>query len=159
MMVGAAGGAVVAEAVDVQGLIAVTKAYDVILGEPRGAVERCTRGPGSPVVVVTDDAALAQSATALADVMAVVLKPVRPAQLAVVVPLAVSRFRDLRTLQQKLADRKLIERAKGQLMARCGLTEEEAYRSLRRAAMNARRPIAAIARDVVDPASPQPQRA
>ena len=42
--------------------------------------------------------------------------------------------------------RKVIERAKGTLMARLGLTEDEAFRRLRRAAMDSRKPMVEIAR-------------
>src|SRR6266581_3988278 len=40
----------------------------------------------------------------------------------------------------------VIERAKGSLMARFGLTEDEAFRRLRRAAMDNRKPMVEIAR-------------
>ena len=43
-------------------------------------------------------------------------------------------------------ERKVIERAKGALMARFGLTEDEAFRRLRRAAMDNRRPMVDIAK-------------
>ena len=43
-------------------------------------------------------------------------------------------------------ERELFERAKGSLMMRLGLTEDEAFRRLRRAAMDSRRPMADIAR-------------
>ena len=39
-----------------------------------------------------------------------------------------------------------IERAKGALMARFGLTEDEAFKRLRRAAMDSRRPMVDVAR-------------
>src|SRR2546425_238191 len=40
----------------------------------------------------------------------------------------------------------LIKRAKGSLMARFGLTEEDAFRRLRRAAMDSRKPMVEIAK-------------
>jgi response regulator NasT len=45
-----------------------------------------------------------------------------------------------------LEDRKVIERAKGRLMARYHLSEDEAFHRLRRAAMDSRRPMVEIAR-------------
>lgn len=60
-----------------------------------------------------------------------------------VVDLAVARFteldglrRELRTARKKLAERKVIEKAKGLLMQRSGLDEDTAYRSLRKLAMD-----------------------
>jgi AmiR/NasT family two-component response regulator len=54
-------------------------------------------------------------------------------------------------LRQALADRKVIERAKGLLMAREGegMTEDEAFRRLRRSSMDTQRPLADTARAVL----------
>jgi two-component system, response regulator PdtaR len=79
-------------------------------------------------------------------VMGFLLKPLRPAEVAPVLDLALARFEDNRQLRQSLEGRKVIERAKGTLMARLGLTEDEAFRRLRRAAMDSRRPMVDIAR-------------
>ena len=102
---------------------------------------------GYPVVLFTShtDAALIARAQA-AGVMAYLLKPLRPAELAPALDLAVARFREARDLRQSLEDRKVIERAKGRLMEREALTEEAAFRRLRRAAMDSRRSLAEIAR-------------
>ena len=51
--------------------------------------------------------------------------------------------------QERLADRRDIERAKGVVAARLGLGEEESYRWLRQMAMDARRPLAVVAREVL----------
>ncbi len=40
----------------------------------------------------------------------------------------------------------MIERAKGTLMTRFGLTEDEAFKRLRRAAMDSRKPMVEVAR-------------
>ena len=79
-------------------------------------------------------------------VMSYLLKPLRSAELAPVLDLAVARFGETRALRRSLEERKVIERAKGRLMARYQLTEDEAFRRLRRAAMDSRRPIVEIAR-------------
>jgi AmiR/NasT family two-component response regulator len=84
-----------------------------------------------------------------AGVMAYLLKPLRPAELAPALDLAVARFREARELRQSLEDRKVIERAKGRLMERHALTEEQAFQRLRRAAMDSRRPMVEIARAVL----------
>ena len=78
--------------------------------------------------------------------MAYLLKPLRPAELAPALDVAIARFRENRQLRQTLEGRKVIERAKGSLMARFGLTEDEAFRRLRRAAMDNRKPMVEIAR-------------
>jgi response regulator NasT len=100
-----------------------------------------------PVVLLTShtEEALVERARE-AGVMGFLLKPLRPAELAPALDLAIARFNDTRALRQTLEGRKVIERAKGTLMARFNLTEEEAFRRLRRAAMDSRRPMVDIAR-------------
>jgi len=100
-----------------------------------------------PVVLFTShtDAALVERARA-AGVMGYLLKPLRPAELAPALDLAIARFAETRQLKQTLEGRKVIERAKGTLMARLGLTEDEAFKRLRRAAMDSRKPMVEVAR-------------
>jgi hypothetical protein len=57
-------------------------------------------------------------------------------------------------LRQKLADRKIMERAKGIIQARAGLTEEQAYLELRRMSRQSRATMAETASRIVD----QPSR-
>ena len=78
--------------------------------------------------------------------MSYLLSRLRPAELAPVLDLAVARFGETRDLRRSLEERKIIERAKGRLMARYQLSEDEAFRRLRRAAMDSRRPMVDIAR-------------
>jgi response regulator NasT len=82
-------------------------------------------------------------------VIACLIEPVRAVQLASTLDLAIARYREVQALRRALADRKVIERAKGLLMARKGLTEEEAFRLLRRSAMDTQRPLADAARTVL----------
>lgn len=96
-----------------------------------------------------DPALMARAVTA--GVMAFLLKPLRPAQLAPTLDLAVARFREVLGLRRALAERKVIERAKGRLMARDGLTEEEAFRRIRSAAMDSRRPMVDVAAQILAP--------
>jgi two-component system, response regulator PdtaR len=100
-----------------------------------------------PVVLFTShtDESLVERARA-AGVMGYLLKPLRPAELAPALDLAIARFAETRQLKQTLEGRKVIERAKGALMARFGLTEDEAFKRLRRAAMDSRRPMVDVAR-------------
>jgi response regulator NasT len=70
-------------------------------------------------------------------VLAYLVKPIKQADLEVVIGLAMQRFDQFQTLRkeagelrQALADRKVIERAKGILMKRAGLDEDVAFRRL-----------------------------
>jgi len=103
-----------------------------------------------PVVLVTShtDDALIERARA-AGVMAYLLKPLRPAELAPALDLAIARWDETQTLRTRLEERKVIERAKGTMMQRHGLTEDEAFKRLRRTAMDTRRPMVEIARAVL----------
>jgi response regulator NasT len=114
---------------------------------------------GYPVVLHSappGEALVARAAAA--GVMAWLLKPLRLPEVLPTVELAVARFRDAWALRRRLEERKLIERAKGLLMARHGLGEGEAFRRLRRAAMDSRRPMAEVARALLvsDPAGQGP---
>jgi two-component system, response regulator PdtaR len=154
--VAAAGGEVSGEATHAgEALALVTSARpDVALfavGLPDGdgvaAAAGVTTATGCPVVLFTShtrDELVARARAA--GVMAYLLKPLRAAELAPALDLAVARFAETRQLRQTLEERKAIERAKGRLMDRLGLSEEEAFRRLRRAAMNSRRPMVEIAR-------------
>ncbi len=81
--------------------------------------------------------------------MAYLLKPLRPAELAPALDLAIARWQEARTLRVRLEERKVIERAKGAMMQRHGLSEDEAFQRLRRTAMDTRRPMIEIARAVL----------
>jgi response regulator NasT len=73
-----------------------------------------------------------------------------------VLEVAMSRFQlmqklrtDLIKAQADLAARKTIDRAKGLLMKERGLDEAEAYRTLRKLAMDTGRPLGAVAADLL----------
>jgi response regulator NasT len=102
---------------------------------------------GTPVVLFSShtDASLVERARE-AGVMAFLLKPLRQAELAPALDLAIARFAEAKQLRDTLEGRKVIERAKGALMTRYQLSEEEAFRRLRRAAMDSRRPMVEIAK-------------
>jgi response regulator NasT len=53
-------------------------------------------------------------------------------------------------LEQKLADRKLIEKAKGLLMEKFKMTEDQAYKHIKQKAMNASKTIAQISQGIVN---------
>jgi response regulator NasT len=152
----AAGGEVVGEAArcaDAPALIGRAGPHVAVfaVGLPDGdgvdAAAQVSATEGCPVVLFTSHTgeALIERARA-AGVMAYLLKPLREAELAPALDLAIARFRETRKLRQSLEDRKVIDRAKGRIMARFALTEEEAYRRLRRAAMDSRQPMVHVAR-------------
>lgn len=87
-----------------------------------------------------------------AGVFGYLTKPFRDTDLAPAIRTACARHDDAvalreeaETLAEALATRKAIERAKGLLMAREGLSEDEAYRRLRRASQESGRPMRVIA--------------
>jgi two-component system, response regulator PdtaR len=96
------------------------------------AAETINRGCPAPVVLVSahDDPEFLRRAEAAGPVMAYLLKPVRAPDVAAAVCLAVARFAERQQALRALEERKLVERAKGALMKRLGVDEDEAYRRL-----------------------------
>jgi response regulator NasT len=89
-------------------------------------------------------------------VSAYVVDGVAPERIQPVVDVAIARFREFQALRReleqtktKLAERKLIDRAKGILMDRRGMREDEAYAALRKLAMDKNKRIADIAEAVI----------
>jgi two-component system, response regulator / RNA-binding antiterminator len=110
-----------------------------------------------PVAMFVDrsDTTMMQAAVD-AGISAYVVDGLRAERIKSILDIAILRFnafarlqRELSEARGELADRKLIERAKGILMNLKGLSEEEAYKQLRRKAMNEKRKIADIARAIV----------
>ena len=90
-------------------------------------------------------------------VLAYLVKPIEPHQIAPALLIARARFEELRglseenaSLRQTLQNRKIIERAKGVLMKRHRWTEAEAFRRLQRGAMNRRTTMVELAQDVLN---------
>jgi response regulator NasT len=126
------------------------------MGLPDGdgvEVARRVMAAGCPVVLHTSHAAPEVSARAAeAGVVGFLVKPLRAEELGPTLDLAVSRFREREALRQEneslrrtLEARKLIERAKGVLMQRLGLSEPEAFRKIQKTAMDTRRPMTEVA--------------
>ncbi len=91
-----------------------------------------------------------------AGVGAYVVDGLRKERIKAVLDMAVSRFNAFSKLRDELDraraaldERKLVDRAKGILMAGKGMSEEAAYALLRKAAMNENRRIAEVAQSVV----------
>jgi response regulator NasT len=91
-----------------------------------------------------------------AGVTAYVVDGLTPARMAPILQVALARFeqqahvrRQLSEVQQQLADRKLIDRAKGLLVEKRGMSEAEAYASMRQLAMRQGQKLVEIARQII----------
>lgn len=91
-----------------------------------------------------------------AGVTAYVVDGLAPERLASIVQVALARFeqqlhirRRLDDVQQQLLDRKLIDRAKGLLMEKRGMSESEAYAALRQQAMRQGAKLVDVARQII----------
>lgn len=92
-----------------------------------------------------------------AGAMAYLVKPFVKRDLLPAIELAMSRFAELKALEaevtsltERLASRKVIDRAKGLLMTQQGLSEPEAFRWLQRTAMDRRASMRSVAQAVID---------
>jgi response regulator NasT len=133
---------------------------DVKMPEMDGitAAEKIAKAHGSPVVLLT-----AFSQTELverardAGVMAYVVKPFTPADLLPAVEIAISRHQQIGALEAEIADlqerfetRKLVDRAKGLLQTKMGLTEPEAFRWIQKTSMDRRLTMREVAEAVIN---------
>lgn len=115
-----------------------------------------------PAIVVTWQRSLELVQRSLEDhVMAYLLEPVKPEEIVPTIFLVTRRFEQLKeleaenqSLKQALADRKVIERAKGFLMKQHGLDEEAAYKQLRRQATDNRIRMVEAAQQVLSDEQP-----
>lgn len=120
-------------------------------------MSQITRDQPRPIVMFVDrsDSESIQAAVQ-AGVSAYVVGGLQAERVKQVMEVAIARFnefqalrRELETARSSLIDRKVIERAKGILMKHRGMAEEEAFRALRKMAMDRKVRIAAVAREVV----------
>ncbi len=117
-----------------------------------------TRDARRPIVLFTEDDAPASMDAALeAGVSAYIVAGLQAERVKSVLDVALARFRreqrlldELQGTRQKLAERKLVDRAKGLLMTRYRLTEDQAYQRLRSMAMNKNMKLAEIAQRLID---------
>ena len=91
-----------------------------------------------------------------AGVLAYLVKPVRESDLRPAIEVALARFREIRalhedigSLEEALATRKLVERAKGVLMSRHGLDEAAAFAQIQRQARSTRKTMKDIAQEIL----------
>jgi response regulator NasT len=110
-----------------------------------------------PIIVLTayGDQELVKEAADL-PIMAYLIKPVNEQELLATAEIVIARFGEQQQviqravqLENRLAARKLIEQAKGLLMERESLSEEEAYRWIRRQARQERRQMQQVAKEIL----------
>jgi AmiR/NasT family two-component response regulator len=157
---------VVGEAAD--GLSAVNQArelrpdlviMDIKMPELDGieAARTLTAEDIAPVLLLTaySEPELVQRATQ-AGVIGYLVKPFREAQLSPAIEVTLGRFREFQQLRKELGDvrealeaRKVIDRAKGMLMDRHGLSEAEAFRRIQKRSMDTRKSMREVAEAIL----------
>jgi two-component system, response regulator / RNA-binding antiterminator len=111
-----------------------------------------------PMVMFVDESDSQSIQTAVrAGVSAYVVGGLPARRIRPIVEVAIARFQEFQSLRTELAEtrerldqRKLIDRAKGILMSKRGVSEDEAYRLLRKAAMDRKARLAEVARNVIE---------
>jgi two-component system, response regulator PdtaR len=122
------------------------------------AAERIARARIAPVLILT-----AFSQRELVDrareagAMAYLVKPFSKGDLVPAIEMAVARYEELAALESEVADlterletRKLVDRAKGILQTKFGLSEPDAFRWIQKAAMDKRTSMREVARVVIE---------
>lgn len=117
-----------------------------------------TRDERRPIVLFTeDDTTSSMDAAMAAGVSAYIVAGLQSERIKPVLNVALARFRqeqkllaELSETRHKLAERKVIDRAKGILMTHHRLTEDQAYQKLRSMAMNKNLKLAEIAQRILD---------
>jgi AmiR/NasT family two-component response regulator len=125
------------------------------------AAEQIASARIAPVIVLTafSQRELVERARD-AGAMAYLVKPFSKNDLVPAIEVARARFSEMtaldgevRTLEERLETRKVVEKAKGLLMAEQGITEAEAFRWIQRTAMNQRTSMKGLAQSIIDAAS------
>lgn len=113
--------------------------------------------PRPIVVFAADDSSDTIAAAVRAGVSAYVVDGLLPHRVKPIIDVAIARFREFQALKReleatrnRLAERKLVDKAKGLLMARKGYGEAEAYAALRKLAMDRNQRIGEVARNIID---------
>ncbi len=147
---------------DLEGQIARLQPDLIIVDEQSDAalqrVVAATANARRPIVCFTeDDDRQKMHAAIRAGVSAYVVQGLSAERVKAVLDVAVTRFRveqelreELEETRNKLAERKVIERAKGLLMERQQCTEDEAYSKLRRLAMDKNLKLVEVAQRMLD---------
>jgi response regulator NasT len=117
-----------------------------------------SRSNPKPVIMFSDEDNEDTIASAIkAGVSAYVADGMNPERVRPIVQVAVARFREYQALKNELqktrdqlADRKLIDKAKGLLMKHRNFNEDEAYHAMRKLAMERNQRLVDTARNVIE---------
>ncbi|MFD7642510.1 ANTAR domain-containing response regulator [Kitasatospora sp. NPDC059795] len=100
-----------------------------------------------------------------AGAMAYIVKPFSKSDLVPAIEMAVSRYTEMRTLEQEIADlaqrletRKLVDRAKSVLQTKFGLNEPASFRWIQKTSMDRRMTMAAVAEAVIEEGAAQDRK-
>lgn len=129
--------------------------------DARDALEHvvmATRDERRPIVMFTNDSDTRPMNEAVAaGVTAYIVAGLAPERIHPILTVALARFKheqallaELDSARSELSERKLIDRAKGLLMQRQGLNEQEAYVRMRKTAMNKGVKLAEIAQQMIE---------
>jgi response regulator NasT len=118
---------------------------------------RVSRAVKRPVAMFVDQSDSASIAAAIdAGVSSYIVDGLKKDRIKHILDISISRFNafsrisnELELTKSALEERKVIERAKGILMKRKGMSEEEAYALLRAASMNEKKKMADIAQSII----------
>ncbi|MCC7162990.1 MAG: response regulator [Anaerolineae bacterium] len=132
---------------------------DIKMPEPDGiqVAKQVMHEQPLPIILLSafSEGSLAERA-ADAHVAAYLMKPVSAEELMPAIALAASRFNEFQNLNKEVTDlrealesRKVVERAKGILMRRLNLTEEEAFHRIQRRSQNENKKMSEIANAVI----------
>jgi len=110
-----------------------------------------------PVIMFSDEGdSQIISQAVQAGVSAYIVDGLNPHRVKPILDVAIARFREYQALRKELkqtrdqlADRKIIDKAKGLLMKTKGLDEEQAYHAMRKMAMDQSKPLVDIAQNIL----------
>ncbi len=156
--------AVLPAAPDLDERIATLKPDLVIVDAESGVrdllehVVLASRDTPRPIVLFTDDDDTETAQLAItAGVTAYIVDGLKPSRVKPVIEVALARFdreqslrAELDAARMQLAERKLVERAKGIVMQRQNCTEEEAFRRMRKLAMDKGLKLSEVAQRILD---------
>jgi len=127
------------------------------------AAERLSKNHIAPVVLLTafSQKELVERASE-AGALAYVVKPFTPNDLLPAIEIALARYDQIVTLEAEVADmverfetRKLVDRAKGLLNEKMGLSEPEAFRWIQKASMDRRLTMQDVAKAIIEQLAPK----
>src|SRR5690349_7170568 len=127
------------------------------------AAEQLGKNHIAPVVLLTafSQKELVERASE-AGALAYVVKPFTPNDLLPAIEIALSRYQQIVTLEAEVVDmverfetRKLVDRAKGLLNEKMGLTEPEAFRWIQKASMDRRLTMHDVAQAIIEQLAPK----